>query len=74
MRVKYSYDESAGNERRLADVELCPLARGDTSNRELSGCGIHVNPTSFFVPLSRVVSRGIYPGLLYRLLYDRIVQ
>jgi hypothetical protein len=62
--MKLPYDHGARNDRGVGEVNAGLAARRRTSNHNLPGCGVHVDPTTLFMTVGRIIRLRITPSLL----------
>ena len=74
MGVEGSDHDRTRHDWRRTQVQGCLSACSSAARHDNGRRDIHIDPATLFVPLNRVVRKGILPGLLESLLHHRFVE
>src|SRR5207249_150192 len=74
VRVELAHDYAPGNNWRLGEINPGLPAAHRPPHGYLSRPGVLIDPPAFLGPLDGIGGQRIYPRLIERLLYGRMVQ
>jgi|GEM_PF-6530163 len=63
MRVKGCHNHRVSNQRRIGDIEVCFAATVRAPDDKVARKHLHIDPTTFFMALTGIVSHRIYPSM-----------